>query len=152
MGMLATLITGLASGETIAALRRARTAAMVYLLAGIVALCGVGFLIGAAYIWTAIRYGSQVAALSFGAGFLVAAGLILVVYKIAEGSRLRRRAERRKADVTAVGVTAALAVMPTLLKGKSGLGVILGSAAALAAYALYRQTTRPGGPDGGGPR
>jgi hypothetical protein len=152
MGMLATLITGLASGETIAALRRARTAAMIYLLAGTVALCGVGFLIGAAYIWTANRYGSQMAALSFGAGFLVVAGLILLVYKLAEGSRLRRRAERRKADVTAVGVTAALAVLPTLLKGKSGLGVILGSAAALGAYAIYRQTTKPGDSDYGDPR
>ncbi|MFA6154552.1 hypothetical protein [Mesorhizobium sp.] len=149
MGMLASLITGLASGETVAAMRRARTAAMVYLLAGIAALCGVGFLIGAAYIWMANRYGSQVAALSFGAGFLVIAGLILLIYQIAKGSRVRRRAERRKADMTAIGVTAALAVLPTLLKGKSGLGIILGPAAALVAYAIYRENTKPGDRDPG---
>jgi hypothetical protein len=149
MGMLASLLTGLASGETVAAMRRARTAATVYLLAGIAALCGVGFLIGAAYIWMAARYGSQAAALSFGAGFLVIAGLILLIHQIAKGSRARRRAERRKADMTAMGVTAALAVLPTLLKGKSGLGIILGPAAALAAYALYRENAKPRDPDAG---
>ncbi len=62
MGMLASLISALASGETVAALRRARTAAIVYALAAIAALCGLGFLIGAAYIWAAERYGSLAAA------------------------------------------------------------------------------------------
>jgi len=53
--MLASLIAGLASGETAAAIRRARLAAIVYLLSGVAALCGVGFLIGAAFIWAASR-------------------------------------------------------------------------------------------------
>ncbi|WP_184875849.1 hypothetical protein [Mesorhizobium sangaii] len=142
MGMLASLIAGLASGETVAAMRRARTAAIVYGLAISVALCGLGFLVGAAYIWTASRYGSLAAALGFGAGFLLLAGLILLVFQISAGSRARRRAQQRNADMKAIGITAALAVLPALLKGKGGLGVILGPAVALAAYAIYRENVK----------
>ncbi|TGQ67490.1 hypothetical protein EN829_024305 [Mesorhizobium sp. M00.F.Ca.ET.186.01.1.1] len=153
MGMLASLLSGLASGETVAAMHRARTAAIIYGLAAIAALCGLGFLVGAAYIWTATRYGSFAAALGFGAGFLVLAGLILLVYRISASSRARRRAERRKADMTAIGVTAALAVLPALLKGKGGLGAVLGPAVALAAYAIYRENVKsdPDKPTGGEP-
>jgi len=147
MGMLASLIAGLASGETAAAIRRARTAAIVYGLAISVALCGLGFLVGAAYIWTASRYGSLAAALGFGAGFLLLAGLILLIFQISAGSRARRRAQQRNADMKAIGITAALAVLPALLKGKGGLGVILGPAVALAAYAIYRENVKPDDPE-----
>lgn len=147
MGMLASLIAGLASGETAAAIRRARTAAIVYGLAISVALCGLGFLVGAAYIWTASRYGSLAAALGFGAGFMLLAGLILLIFQISAGSRARRRAQQRNADMKAIGITAALAVLPALLKGKGGLGVILGPAVALAAYAIYRENVKPDDPE-----
>ncbi|MER8752047.1 hypothetical protein NKH57_22710 [Mesorhizobium sp. M1050] len=147
MGMLASLISGLASGEAVAAGRRARRAAIVYGLALTAALCGLGFLVGAAYIWAATRYGSLAAALGFGAAFLVLAGLILLIYQLSAGSRARRRAQRRNADMKAVGIAAALAVLPTLLKGKGGLGVILGPAVALAAYAIYRENVKPDDPD-----
>ncbi|HEY4193121.1 MAG TPA: hypothetical protein VGM46_10800, partial [Mesorhizobium sp.] len=82
MGMLASLIAGLASGETAAAIRRARMAAMVYLVAGVAALCGIGFLIGAAFLWTSFRYGSIHAALGFGVGFLVLAGIVVLAFKL----------------------------------------------------------------------
>ncbi|MER9374608.1 hypothetical protein [Mesorhizobium sp. M0491] len=147
MGMLATLISGLASGETVAAIYRARTAAIVYMIAMAAALCGLGFLVGAAYIWTAMRYGPLAAALGFGVGFLVLAGVVLLVYRISAGSRARRRAQRRNADMKAIGITAALAVLPSLLKGKGGLGVILGPAVALAAYAIYRENVKSDDPD-----
>ncbi|MER9604764.1 MULTISPECIES: hypothetical protein [unclassified Mesorhizobium] len=147
MGMLATLISGLASGETVAAIYRARTAAIVYVIAMAAALCGLGFLVGAAYIWTAMRYGPLAAALGFGVGFLVLAGVVLLVYRISAGSRARRRARRRNADMKAIGITAALAVLPSLLKGKGGLGVILGPAVALAAYAIYRENVKSDDPD-----
>jgi hypothetical protein len=143
MGMLASLISALVSGKAIAAARRARTAAIVYLIASLAALCGLGFLVGAAYIWAAGRYGSMAASLGFGIGFLVLAGLVVLVYRISAGTRARRRTSRRGSDMTAIGVTAALAVLPTLLKGKGGLGVILAPALALAAYAIYRENVKP---------
>ncbi len=143
MGTLASLISALASGEAIAAMRRARTAAIVYGSAAIAALCGLGFLLGAAYIWAADRYGSMAACLGFAAGFLVIAGLILLIHQLAAGTRARRRVRRRNADLKALGITAALAVLPALLKGKGGKGLILGPMIALAAYAIYRENAKP---------
>ncbi|UVK56612.1 hypothetical protein DBIPINDM_003230 [Mesorhizobium sp. AR02] len=149
MGLLASLLSGFASGETVAAIRRARTAAIVYALAALAAFCGLGFLVGAAYIWAAARYGSFAVALGFGVGFLVIAGLVLLIHRLMSGARARRAARRRKADMKALGITAALAVLPALLKGKGGLGVILGPAVALAAYAIYRENVKPDDPDAG---
>ncbi|TPJ18697.1 hypothetical protein FJW04_05080 [Mesorhizobium sp. B2-7-3] len=150
MGLLASLLSGFASGETVAAIRRARTAAIVYMLAALAVFCGIGFLVGAAYIWASARYGSLAAALSFGVGFLVIAGLVLLTHRLMSGTRMRREARRRKTDMKAIGITAALAVLPALLKGglkgglkgKGGLGIILGPAVALAAYAIYRENVK----------
>ncbi|MBZ9796350.1 hypothetical protein [Mesorhizobium sp. ES1-4] len=148
MGLLASLLSGLASGETIAAVRRARRAAIAYAFAALATFCGLGFLVGAAYIWTSARYGSLAAAIGFGVGFLVIAGLILLTHWLMSGVRVRREARRRKADMKAIGITAALAVLPSLLKatgglkGKAGLGVILGPAVALVAYAIYRENVK----------
>ena len=141
--MLASLLASLASGETAVAIRRARRAAVVYLLAGVAALCGVGFLIGALYIWLSRRYGSLETALWFGAGFLVIAVAILLIHRLTAGSRARRAAERRKSDLTAVGVAAALAVLPGLLRSRAGIGTLLAPALAVVAYAIYRENSRP---------
>jgi len=151
MGFLGSLIAGLASGETAAVLRRAKLAAVVYACAGVLALVGAGFLVGALYIWTARRYGSLEAAAGFGVGFLVVAGLILLVFRLSAGSRARQRERRRKADLTALGVTTALALLPALARGRGALGLVLGPAAALAAYAIYRENTgrKPGDADPG---
>lgn len=149
MGLLVSLLSGFASGETAAAMRRARKAAIIYVLATLAALCGLGFLVGAAYIWAAARYGSLAAALGFGAGFLIIAGLILLIHQLMSGARARREARRRNADMKMIGITAALAVLPALLKGKAGLGLILGPAAALVAYAIYRENVKPDDPDEG---
>lgn len=121
--------------------------AILYGLAGVFALCGIGFLLGAAYIWLAERYGPLATSLGFGIGFLVLAGLILVIHKLTAGMRARRRARRRKADMTAVGVTAALALLPALAKSKGGMGALLAPAVALVAYAIYRENVKPGSQD-----
>ncbi|RUW26696.1 hypothetical protein EN858_26025 [Mesorhizobium sp. M4B.F.Ca.ET.215.01.1.1] len=143
MAMLASLISALASGEALAALGRARTAAVVYIIVTLAAMCGVGFLIGAAYIWIAGLYGPMAASLGFGVGFLVIAGSVLIVYRLSAGLRARRRARQRSADMKALGITAALAALPVLLKGKGGLGAVLAPAIALAAYAIYRENAGP---------
>ena len=143
MGALVSLISALASGEAMAALQRARMTAILYGLAAIFALCGVGFLIGAAYIWLAASYGPLATSLGFGIGFLVVAGLILVAHKLTTRMRSRRRARRRQADMTAVGITAALALLPALAKSKGGLGGIVAPALAVVAYAIYRENAKP---------
>lgn len=147
MGFIASLIAGFASGETVAALRRARGAAIAYALAGLAVFCGIGFLVGAGYIFAARRYGSLEASIGFGVGFLVLAGLILLIFRFSAESRTVRRVRRRNADMTAVGVTAALAALPVLLRSKGGLGAVLGPAAALVAYAIYRENVKDGDAD-----
>ncbi|RLP22499.1 hypothetical protein [Mesorhizobium sp. YM1C-6-2] len=140
--MLASLIASLASGETLQAIRRARRAAVAYLLAGAAGLCGAGFLLGALYIWLAERYGSLATAIGFGVGFIVLALLILLVHRLTATSRARRVTERRKSDLTAMGIAAALAALPTLTRSRAGMGALLGPALAVVAYAIYRENTK----------
>ena len=142
--MLASLIASFASGETVLAVRRARRAAVAYLLAGLAALCGVGFLVGAAYIWASARYGALETALGFGLGFLFIAIVVVLVHKVTSRSRSRQAVQRRKAEMTTLGVATALAVLPTLLRGKAGIGALVTPLAALAAYAIYRENSKPG--------
>ncbi|RVD60780.1 phage holin family protein [Mesorhizobium sp. M2D.F.Ca.ET.185.01.1.1] len=146
MGTLVSLISALVSGEAMAALQRARMTAILYGLAAIFALCGVGFLLGAAYIWVAARYGPLATSLGFGIGFLVIAGLIVVIHKLTTSMRSRRRARRRQVDMTALGITAALALLPALAKSKGGLGAVVAPALAVVAYAIYRENAKPNPP------
>jgi len=120
--MLASLIANLASGETALAVRRARFTAICYVLAGLAALCGLGFLLGAFYIWLARWFGPVGAALWIGGGFLMLSIAILMIHSVTAGVRARRAAKRRKSDMTAVGIAAALAVV---------------------GYAIYRENTGP---------
>lgn len=142
--MLASLLASLASGETMVAMRRARRAAIVYFFVGLLTLCGVGFLVGALYIWAAEHYGHLEAAIAFGVGFIVLAMLILLIDRLTSKSRARRAAERRKSDLTALGVATALAVLPNLLRTRAGIGGLLAPAIAIAAYAIWRENTKPG--------
>ena len=124
-GMLTTLIAGLASGETMLAVRRARRAAIVYTLALLAVLCGLGFLIGAGYIFAADRYGSLRGSTRLRPGLSRPGRLIILIHKMTAKVRARRAVERRSADLKAVGIAAAVAALPTLLRGKAGLGSLL---------------------------
>jgi undecaprenyl pyrophosphate phosphatase UppP len=146
--MLTSLIASLASGETVVALKRARRAAVVYLVSGLLVLIGAGFLLGALFAWTAQRYGTIEAAILFGVVFIALALVILVVHRLTARSRATKAAERRKSDLTALGVATVLAVLPGLLRGRAGIGALLAPAIAAAAYAIYRENKKPQrGPD-----
>ena len=144
--MLASLIAGFASGETVLAVRRAKQAAIAYLFAGLAMACGVGFLIGAAYIWTSERYGSLEAAVAFGGFFVLVSLVIVAAHKLRARSRARLISQKRSGDLKALGVAAAVAALPSLLRGKAGIGMLVAPALALGAYALYRRS-RPADPD-----
>ena len=141
--MLASLLAGLVSSRTASVVQRARRAAVAYVLAGLAAFCGTIFLVVGLFIWASERYGDLESALGIGVGFLFIAGMILIIHRIASGIRASREARRRKSDMTAAGVATAIALLPTLLRGKGGLGLLLGPAAALLAYAIYRENAGP---------
>lgn len=142
--MLASLLAGLVSGETLIAARRARRAAIAYAICLFLAAFGAFFLIIALYLWAAQHYGALRAAIGFGIGFFVAAGLVLGIHKLTAMSRVRRAAQQRKSDFTKVGIATAIAVLPGLLQKRPGIGVLIGPAVALLAYAIYRENTTPG--------
>ncbi len=142
--MLASLFAGLASGQTAAAISRARSAAIAYSLVALATLCGTGFLIGAFYIWLADRLNPLQAALSIGGGFILLAVIILIVHKVVAGRRARRQARKRKSELAAAGLATAVAILPTLLRSKIGLGALIGPALALAAFAIYKENSGSG--------
>jgi hypothetical protein len=139
--MLASLIAGFASGETLAALRRMKRAAIYYMVAGLLALLGVIFLLIAAFIWAAREYGPIEAAIGFGVGFIVLSGLTLAIHKLTAGARKRRAASQRNSDMMKVAVAAGIAVLPTLLRGRAGLATVLAPAVAAVAYAIYKENS-----------
>jgi MFS family permease len=136
--MLASLIASIASGEITDSVRRAKSAAIAYLLAAVAAICGVAFLIGAAFSAAAQAYGTVNAALGFGGGFLVVALLILLVHKISVRSQKRQAARRRSQDMRAMAQAAALVVVPAII-ARGGVGGLAAPLLALLGYAIYRE-------------
>lgn len=146
--MLGSLLTAFLSGETVNVARRARRAAIAYLLAGIAALAGMGFLVGAGYVAAARRYGSIEAAVGFGFGFLAIALAIVIGHAIMRKSRATRAKDRRAVDITTIASAAAITLLPTLARSKAGVGGLVVPALAAFAYLIYREHSKtPPGDD-----
>lgn len=141
------MIASIVSGEASEAVARARRKAILYLFAGLLGLCGVGFLIVAGFIAAAQEIGAVEAALAFAGGFIVVALLLLGISSLTARARERRVAKRRKSEAKALAGAAAFAMLPTLLASrKAGLALVVPAVAALA-WAVMRENTPPG--DGG---
>lgn len=139
--MLASLLASLVSGHTATAFANAKKAFVAYVLAFAAAVFGAVFLVVALYVWAAQRYGSLDAAIWIGVAFLVLAAIIVGIHKLAASIRARREARRRKADFTAAGVAATVAVLPSLMRRKRGAALLLAPVVGLAAYVAYRLTS-----------
>lgn len=145
--MLARLIASIFAGEIGDVVNRARVAAVFYVIAGLAALCGLGFFVGAGYVAAAEEWGSFWASIYFGIGFFVLALIIVLWKKITLRVRRRRAARRRVTDLRALTGTAALVLLPTLLSRKGAALGLLGPIAAAVGYAIYRENS--GGADDG---
>jgi predicted membrane channel-forming protein YqfA (hemolysin III family) len=147
--MLSSLVAAFVSGEALGVVRRARRAAIVYIFAAIALLTGLGFLIGAAYVAAARRFGAVEAAIAFGLAFIVMGLLALAIHAWAGRTRKREAVGRRSADLATIASVAAVSLLPTLLRGpsalrgKAGLAGILGPALAVFAYGIYRENVKP---------
>ncbi len=145
--MLASLLAAFASGETLYAVRRMRRAAVAYGVAAVFALVGIGFLVGAGYIAAADAWGPIVAALIFAGAFFLVAVIVVIAHRVGEASRLRELERKRSAEMTTIGTAAALAVLPSVLRGKAGAAAVVAPAIAVGAYSLYRFLRRGPKPD-----
>jgi hypothetical protein len=141
--MLGSLIAGLATGETLAALRRARRAAIAYSLAGLAALLGAIYLLIAGTIWAARHFGAIEACLAIGFAFLVLALVIAILHKVTARSRAKTAKRQRGSDLTKAAIAAGVAIAPTLLRGRIGAALLLAPAFAVLADAIYRENTKP---------
>jgi formate hydrogenlyase subunit 3/multisubunit Na+/H+ antiporter MnhD subunit len=138
--MLASIIRSLASGEVSDIFGRFRRAAIVYVLAAVAAICGIGFLVAAGFVAAVHRFGAIPAAIYFGIGFIVIAILLVGIYAAVEArTRARRRKKARKAELSGVLGAAALAALPSLLRSRLGVLEVLAPFAAIAAYEVYKE-------------
>lgn len=140
--LLTSLIAGFVTGETRQVMRQTVRAVIFYAVAGLLALVGVAFLLGALFIEVAREQGPRDTALMFGGAFLGLALLIVLVHLVLRRVRRQTAKRRRNDELTTVATAAALAVLPALLKGKGALG-LLAAPAAIVAYKIYRENSRP---------
>ena len=146
--MLGALLGGLASGETKLALRRAKLAALVYGFAAVCFLCGIGFFVGAGYIFASQRYGSYHAALGFGGGFVALALLALAIFKLTARRRARRIAAFRKSEISALAAASGIAVASNLLRSRAGIGLLATPLVGYIAYQIIKENARHTGSRG----
>ncbi|RST85094.1 hypothetical protein EJC49_17630 [Aquibium carbonis] len=145
--MIGPLVAAIASANAPRMARRLRRAVIDYAIAGVAFVLGIGFLLVAAFIWAARRWGGLEAAIGFGLGFLLLSVLTLMVHRMVTARRLRRLAERQKADqVRSMATAAAVAAVPALIRQVGIVGSLALPLAALAAYAIW-QENRPRTPD-----
>jgi len=153
--MLNSLIAAFLSGEAVGAVRRVRSAALVYAFAGITILTGLAFLVGAAFVATARHFGTVEAAIAFGLAFIVLGLAAVGTHSLSGRSRKRQTAGRRSTDLTTIAGVAAMSLLPSLLRkpsllrgkaglgGKAGLAGIIVPALAILAYGIYRENVKP---------
>lgn len=140
--MLARLFALLATGEAALLRRRIKAAAIAYAALGFLGLLTVIFLVLAAYLAAAIRWGAIQSAIWFAIGFFLLMVLTYLIHNIV--NRMQRRAQRRKraADTGMLAGASAVAMLPALISKKGGMATLLLALAGIAGYAAYREFGR----------
>jgi hypothetical protein len=146
--MLRGLIAMVLSGEARRFAGRARSAALLYLLAFLAFAIGAGFLVGACFVLAAERFGTVNAAVAFGLGF-GAAGLASLIVNALMARAWRRRREREKAsEWQALAMTAALALLPSLVRSRAGKAGLILPVLGLIALRILDENRKPDKDDG----
>src|SRR5690606_13543199 len=136
MSLLASL-AALLGFEAESMANRAKSLVVSYAIIALLAILGVGFLIGAGYIALADVTGPLAASLIMAGTFIV---LALIVYGVARAGEARRKREaekrRRSSETGAFLTTAALTALPAL--ARSPILLKFGIPAALVALLVMR--------------
>jgi hypothetical protein len=117
--LLTPLLTSLAAGEVGLAVSRAKRSAIFTAVIAILAAIGVIFLLIAAYIVLAERYGEMYSALILAGCAFGLAILTYIIMKISEAAAKKRQRERAKIDTSALLTIAALAAAPAVLRSRT---------------------------------
>ncbi|WP_163271640.1 hypothetical protein [Chelativorans alearense] len=140
--MFSRFIALLAAGEAANVKRRVKAAVVGYVLVAATGLPALAFLLLAAYLAVAARWGPLASALWFGSGLAVLCGLTFVVYRTVAGAQRRKQEQKRAADAGLLMGASALTVLPALLGRRRGAAALLLALAGLAGYAAYREHER----------
>lgn len=146
MQALASLIGSVVSGEASDAIGRARRTALLYLIAGLLLLCGAGFLVAAGFMSVARQIGTLPASLWFGGGFVALALVLVFIDRLTMRARAANIARRRREETRAVASAATIALLPALLASSRARSIALGvPALAALAYGIWRENRPRGG-------
>jgi len=138
--MFPTLLASVVSGEALIAIRRLRSAVVIYVLATLLILVGLGFLTGTAYIALFEEVGSFYASLYFGIGFVALAVVLLIIFRIVSAMRVRTARRRKSTEARALVSAAAIAAIPALLSARrGGRGLIATAVAGAVTYFIYQE-------------
>jgi len=117
--LLAPLLTSVAAGEVGLVINRVKRNAVFAGVIAVLAAIGVIFLVVAAYIALAERYGEMRASLTLAGSAFGLAIITYIIMKIAERAERKRQRERAKVDTSALLTVAALAAAPLVLRSRT---------------------------------
>lgn len=145
--MLESLVAALVSFNAPRMAKRLRRSTIDYTIAGVALVLGLGFLLAAAFIWAAERWGGFEAALGFGLGFTALAAITMMVHRLVIVRNARRREEELRAEqMRSLAAAAMIAAAPTMARKAGVVGSIVLPLAALAAYVFW-QMNKPSDSD-----
>ncbi len=137
--LLTPLLTSVAAGEIGLAINRAKRNAIFLGVIAVLATIGVIFLLVAAYITLAERYGEMHASLTLAGSAFGLAIIAYITMKIVEGVERKRQRERAKIDTSAILTLAALAAAPVVLRSRA----LMMLAIPIAAFGGLSLLTKP---------
>ncbi|RCW80331.1 hypothetical protein C7476_11445 [Phyllobacterium bourgognense] len=117
--LLAPLFTSVAAGEVGLVISRLKRNAIFSGVIAVLATIGVIFLVVAAYIALAERYGDMRASLILAGSAFGLAIITYIVMKFVERAARNRQRERAKVDTSALLTVAALAAAPVVLRSRA---------------------------------
>lgn len=141
--MLRGLLAAALTGEARQAAKRARRAALLLALAAAALAIAVGFLIAAAYMLAARRFGGIEAAIGFGVGFFALGAICILANMIAAEKARQRRKIERGPELRGLAVAAALTALPSLLRSRATLPLLVVPAIGLIALKIFSENRKP---------
>ncbi len=136
--MLPHLVASLLAGETAVAIRRLKSALVVYAFCAVLLFLAIIFALLAGYVAAAREFGQITAALGFAGVFLAIAAIVYAIHRLQAAAAARRATRRRRTEVGTLTGIAAAAALPVVLSGRWRILGLLAPAAAAAAYAIYK--------------
>lgn len=139
--MIGTLIASVATGEVKTVLDRVKRTVLAFTISGLCFLIAIIFLMIAGTLWLAHRLGPIEATLSVGIGFLVVGIVVLILHRLTSSTKSKVAKRRRDDDLRKAAIATGIAILPTLLRGRTGRAALLAPAAGAVAYVLYRENS-----------